>query len=57
VIPVLLGGGLPLFERSTQQSSLKLQSTRPFDNGVVEIIYAFKAGARSKDDIAADERG
>jgi dihydrofolate reductase len=55
VIPILLGDGLPLFERSTQQSSLKLQSTRSFDNGVVEIIYAFRAG-RSKEDVAADER-
>jgi dihydrofolate reductase len=33
VIPVLLGDGLPLFERSTQQSSLTLQSRRSFDNG------------------------
>jgi dihydrofolate reductase len=46
VIPVLLGEGLPLFERSHHASSLRLERTRSFGNGVVELVYEFKAGAR-----------
>jgi dihydrofolate reductase len=50
VIPVLLGDGLPLFERSVHQSSLRLDRTRSFENGVVEIVYDFKAGAGGRND-------
>ena len=56
LIPVLLGDGLPLFERSPQQSSLTLRGTRSFDNGVVELVYAFKAGARAAPGIEAEDR-
>ena len=46
VIPVLLGEGLPLFERSSHASSLRLERTRAFGNGVVELVYDFRAGRR-----------
>jgi dihydrofolate reductase len=50
VIPVLLGDGLPLFERSPHPSSLRLERTRSFENGVVEMVYDFKAGARRREE-------
>jgi len=51
VIPVLLGEGLPLFERSPHQSSLRLEGTRAFGNGVVELVYDFRAGSRRGPDV------
>jgi dihydrofolate reductase len=39
VFPVLLGDGIPLFERSQVQQDLKLVQSKPFSNGVVRLIY------------------
>jgi dihydrofolate reductase len=55
VIPVLLGEGLPLFERSPHQSSLRLARTRSFKNGVVELVYGFRAGARHQPSSSSDD--
>lgn len=38
VVPVVLGGGKPLFDRALA-SRLQLLSTRPFANGMVELRY------------------
>ena len=38
-MPVLLGDGLPLFERSFFQASLQLKDTHKYSNGVVKIAY------------------
>ena len=48
VIPVLLGDGLPLFERSPHHSRLRLERSRSFKNGVVQLIYDFRANARAR---------
>jgi dihydrofolate reductase len=40
VIPVLLGSGLPLFERSNTRTALRLETVKPRAKGVLEIVYA-----------------
>jgi dihydrofolate reductase len=40
VHPVLVGGGTPMFPRSSVPTSLRLVETRPFGNGVVLLRYA-----------------
>jgi dihydrofolate reductase len=40
VVPVVLGGGKPLFDRRLQGGPLKLLGTRVFGNGMVELRYA-----------------
>lgn len=41
VVPVLLGDGIPLLERRAgRPTSLRLVRTRPFPNGLVELVYA-----------------
>src|SRR4051794_27441569 len=42
VIPVLLGGGIPLFPPPAKQASLKLTSHKVFKTGVVALEYAVK---------------
>ena len=46
VIPVLLGDGLPLFERSGHDSRLRLEHAKPYSNGVVELVYRVDTSAR-----------
>jgi dihydrofolate reductase len=40
VIPVLLGGGLPLLPPPTQKASLKLVSSRAYPTGILALEYA-----------------
>jgi dihydrofolate reductase len=40
VVPVVLGGGKPLFERPLPSGALQLVGTRAFRNGMVELRYA-----------------
>jgi dihydrofolate reductase len=40
VVPVILGSGLPLAAPGAQPLPLKLESTRTFPDGVVELAYA-----------------
>ncbi len=40
VIPVLLGDGIPLFERSRHQARLQLEEATPYPNGIVALTYA-----------------
>lgn len=39
VIPVLLGDGIPLFDRSKGTAPLKLETAHPFTSGVVRLAY------------------
>jgi dihydrofolate reductase len=39
VVPMLLGSGQPLAPAGTEPLSLRLQSTRTFPDGVVELRY------------------
>jgi dihydrofolate reductase len=39
VVPVVLGGGKPLFERRLPGGPMQLEGTRTFDNGMVELRY------------------
>lgn len=39
VIPVLLGDGIPLFERSTKRVPLELETAEPRTKGVLELVY------------------
>lgn len=41
VIPVLIGSGLPLFERSPRHARLSLEETQSFPCGVVRLVYRF----------------
>lgn len=37
--PLVLGSGAPLFERSGDSFDLQLSEARPYDNGVVALVY------------------
>ena len=37
--PVVIGGGLPLFPKIEDHLKLNLTRTRPYDNGVVMLVY------------------
>ncbi len=39
VMPIVLGGGVPLFLDTTFKEALTLVSSQTFENGVVELIY------------------
>jgi dihydrofolate reductase len=39
VIPVLLGAGIPLFDGRGARETLRLASTKSFDNGIVQLRY------------------
>lgn len=39
VMPLLLGDGIPLFQRSPQRASLKLEASKAFPSGVVQLSY------------------
>lgn len=42
LIPVTLGGGIPLFQRDTgPQNRLRLALSTPYPNGVVKLVYDF----------------
>jgi dihydrofolate reductase len=42
VVPVVLGGGKPLFDRRLPGEPLRLTGTTVFENGMVELRYAVK---------------
>jgi dihydrofolate reductase len=39
VIPILLGGGIPLFDGVAPQAPLRLLETKSYDDGVVQLRY------------------
>jgi dihydrofolate reductase len=39
VVPVILGHGKPLFARPLPDGPMRLIDARPFDNGMVELVY------------------
>jgi dihydrofolate reductase len=43
VVPVVLGGGKPLFDRRVPGGPLQLTGTRAFDSGMVELRYELRA--------------
>jgi dihydrofolate reductase len=42
VVPVILGDGKPLFDRSPPGGPMQLTGTRPFESGMVELRYEIK---------------
>ena len=40
IVPVLLGGGVPLLPRPARQRKLALQSQRVYESGIVSLEYA-----------------
>jgi len=42
VFPVLLGGGLPMFGATGAQEQLRLLSSRPLSNGIIQLSYDSK---------------
>ena len=40
IVPVLLGGGVPLLPHSSQQTQLELKSHRVYKSGIVSLEYA-----------------
>lgn len=42
VIPILLGGGIPLFPPGGAQGELTLESVNSYQNGVIQIMYRIK---------------
>lgn len=49
VIPVLLGGGIPLFAHAPQLDSLRLTGTRSYQSGIVQLSYEPVAEAPIRD--------
>jgi dihydrofolate reductase len=47
VVPVVLGGGIPLFGDGVGESSLALEESRAFSTGLMQLRY--RVGARGKD--------
>ncbi|HLP56613.1 MAG TPA: dihydrofolate reductase family protein [Fluviicola sp.] len=42
ILPIILGGGLPLFSRSPEEQSLHLSAAKAYKNGIVELCYEVK---------------
>ena len=42
VVPVVLGGGKPLFDRRVPGGPIQLTGTRRFDSGMVELRYEIR---------------
>ena len=42
VVPVVLGGGKPLFDRRLPGGAMQLMGTRAFDTGMVELRYEIR---------------
>ena len=42
VVPIVLGGGIPLFADASRQDSLTLVEARPFPSGIVQLSYESK---------------
>jgi dihydrofolate reductase len=42
VVPIVLGGGKPLFEHRLTNGAMQLTGTRTFKNGMVELRYAVR---------------
>lgn len=45
IIPVLLGGGIPLFGELSEHVHLELASVNSFPNGFVQVVYEVRAAA------------
>jgi len=45
VVPVLLGGGVPLLAPGALRTALALMSTRSYPSGMVSLSYAVRHGA------------
>ena len=41
IIPVLLGNGIPLYEKSDFLAAVQLSGTKTYNNGVIELRYTF----------------
>ncbi len=39
VIPIVLGGGIPLFAEGYREHQLKLQNIKSYDSGVIQLSY------------------
>ena len=39
IIPIVLGAGIPLFDGPSRETKFKLKSTKPFDSGLVQLVY------------------
>lgn len=50
VVPAVLGGGKPLFERPLPDGALQLTGTRAFRNGMVELRYAVRTQGQQRAD-------
>lgn len=46
VLPVILGDGIPFFDRTGQEKALHLKSTTAFKTGMVELWYEVKNGTK-----------
>lgn len=49
LVPVVLGAGKPLFERSLPGGAMQLTGTSTFENGMVELRYEVAAPAAGQD--------
>lgn len=55
VIPVFLGGGVPLFPRDGSMIDLELQNLERFDMGIVRLTYGFPGRAGDGERIRSSE--
>jgi dihydrofolate reductase len=42
VLPIILGDGMPFFQRIAQEQALKLKNVTAYKNGMVELYYQIK---------------
>ena len=42
IIPIILGDGIPFFDRIGQEQALHLKDVTPYKNGIVELHYEIK---------------
>lgn len=51
VVPILLGNGIPLFQKPYAESNLQLTDCKTYKSGLVGLVYAVRGGERKSESL------